>query len=70
MSKLNTLSGGYKGGSPRVRSSNSIKPTPKNTPEVINADELANTLKMWYTNGNLTKEGVQIILNELNRIVS
>ncbi len=70
MSKLNTLSGGYKGGSPRVRSSNSIKPTPKTTPEIINADELANTLKMWYVGGNLTKEGAQIVLDELNKIVS
>ena len=26
MSDLNTLSGGYKGGSPRVRSENSLKP--------------------------------------------
>jgi len=25
---------------------------------------------MWYVDGNLTKEGVQIVLNELNKIVS
>jgi len=70
MSKLNTLAGGYKGGSPRVRSNNSLKPFSGEAPKEIDVNELAAKLKMWYTDGNLTQEGVQIVLNELNKIVS
>ncbi len=70
MSKLNTLAGGYKGGSPRVRSKNSLKPYSGEAPKEIDANELAAKLKMWYTDGNLTKEGAQIVLNELNKIIS
>jgi len=70
MSKLNTLAGGYKGGSPRVRSSNSLKPYSGEAPKEIDANELANKIKMWYVDGNLTKEGAQIVLNELNQIIS
>lgn len=70
MSDLNTLSGGYKGGSPRVRSENSLKPYSGTSPKEIDANDLAARIKQWYTDGNLTKEGAQIILNELNKIVS
>jgi len=70
MSDLNTLSGGYKGGSPRVRSENSLKPYSGVSPKEIDANDLAARIKQWYTDGNLTKEGAQIILNELNKIVS
>ena len=70
MSEINTLAGGYKGGSPRVRSNNSIKPYSGNAPKEIDANDLAARIKQWYTDGNLTKEGAQIILNELNKIVS
>ena len=70
MSKLNTLAGGYKGGSPRVRSNNPLKPYSGDTPKEIDANELANKIKMWYVDGNLTKEGAQIVLDELNKIVS
>ena len=69
MSDLNTLSGGYKGGSPRVRSENSLKPYSGTSPKEIDANDLAARIKQWYTDGNLTKEGAQIILNELNKIV-
>lgn len=70
MSKLNTLAGGYKGGSPRVRSNNPSKPYSGDAPKEIDANELANKIKMWYVDGNLTKEGAQIVLDELNKIVS
>jgi hypothetical protein len=70
MSKLNTLAGGYKGGSPRVRSNNPLKPYSGDAPKEIDANELANKIKMWYVDGNLTKEGAQIVLDELNKIVS
>ena len=70
MSDLNTLSGGYKGGSPGVRSENSLKPYSGVSPKEIDANDLAARIKQWYTDGNLTKEGAQIILNELNKIVS
>ena len=70
MSKLNTLSGGYKGGSPRSRSNNTPKPFSGEMPKQIDANQLANQLKQWYTGGNLSKEGVKVIIQELNKIVS
>lgn len=68
MSKLNALAGGYKGGSPRVRSENSLKPFAQPQIKVIDAQELANTIKGWYSEDKLSLEGVQIIINELQKL--
>ena len=69
MSKLNTLAGGYKGGSPRSRSNNTLKPFSGDIPKQVDAEQLANQIKQWYTGGNLSKEGVQVIIKELNKLV-
>jgi len=68
MSSLNTLSGGYKGGSPRIRSKNSKKPYSGDAPKEINSEELANQLKSWYTSGKITRKGMDYIINELNKL--
>lgn len=68
MSKLNTLSGGYKGGSPRVRSENSKANFVDNRIKTINAQELANNIKGWYSEGRLTLEDIQVIITELQKL--
>jgi len=68
MSPLNTLSGGYKGGSPRVRSENSKKPYSGEAPKEIDSKELANQIKSWYVSGKITREGMDYIINELNKL--
>lgn len=70
MSPLNTLAGGYKGGSPRVRSENIPSDFEGAKPSEIDANELGNKIRMWYEDGNLSKEGAQILLNILNEIVA
>jgi len=69
MSNLNTLSGGYKGGSPRVRSNNSKKPQINQDPKKIDLNLLIDDLKRWYADGNLTKDGLNILKEEINKLV-
>lgn len=69
MSKLNTLAGGYKGGSPRSRSNNTPKPFIGDLPKQVDANQLANQIKQLHSGGNLSKEGVQVIIKELNKLV-
>tara|TARA_Y100000389_G_C17155906_1_gene361896 strand:- start:335 stop:547 length:213 start_codon:yes stop_codon:yes gene_type:complete len=69
MSKLNTLSGGYKGGSPRTRSNNNIKPFSGELPKQVDVEELSNQIKQLYSGGNISKEGIQVIIKELNKLV-
>ena len=68
MSKLNTINGGYKGGSPRVRSENSKKPTADTTLKTINAQELSNSIIKWYGEGRMTSEDIQTIITQLQKI--
>ena len=68
MSKLNTLAGGYTGGSPRVRSENSKKPFSQPPTQVINAQELVNNIKRWYSENKLTTQDIQLITNQLQEV--
>jgi uncharacterized protein YlzI (FlbEa/FlbD family) len=65
MNKLNSINGGYKGGSPRVRSENSKKPFADTTLKIINAQELADSITQWYESGRIHIEGIQIITEQL-----
>ena len=67
MSKLNTLSGGYKGSSTKVRSSNTRPPVASSLK--VNADELIKKIKVWHADGVLTTEGVNYIISQLQTIV-
>ena len=67
MNSLNTLAGGYKGGSPRVRSENSKKIT-ASPPTPIDVNQFVNQIKMWVDSGKLSKEDIQILITELNKI--
>ena len=67
MSSLNTLAGGYKGGSPRVRSENSRKIT-SSPPTPIDVNQFVNQIKMWVDSGKLSKEDIQTLITELNKI--
>ena len=48
MSELNSINGGYKGGSPRVRSENSRKISPQ-PPQPIDVVDMVNKIREWYT---------------------
>ena len=48
MSKLNTINGGYKGGSSKVRSENVKKPFVDTKLKKINAQELSDQIIRWY----------------------
>ena len=66
MSELNSINGGYKGGSPRVRSENAKKPFVDNRIKILNAQELVDSIKKLYSEGRITQEGIQLISNQLN----
>jgi len=68
MSHLNTLSGGYKGGSSRVRSENSKKEFEDDRIKSINAQDLANKIKGWYGEGKLSLNDIQTIITELQKL--
>ncbi len=70
MSKLNSINGGYNGGSPRVRSENSKKPFIDTSIKMIDAQELVNSIKRLYSEGRLTQEGLQSISDQLNDFTS
>tara|TARA_Y100001954_G_C15555060_1_gene475798 strand:- start:410 stop:619 length:210 start_codon:yes stop_codon:yes gene_type:complete len=69
MSKLNTLSSGYKGGSPRVRSENNRHAFVDKSPMTINSGDLTNQIKKWHADGNLTTEDINYIITQLQTIV-
>ena len=64
MSEIKTLGGGYKGGSPRVRSNNTKTFTPPPPQQKI----LINQIKVWKVDGKLTSEEIQTIITELQKI--
>jgi len=68
MSKLNSINGGYSGGSPKVRSENSKKPFVDNRVKVLDAQELVNSIKKLYSDGRLTQEGLQLITTQLQKL--
>ena len=68
MSPLNTLAGGYKGGSPRVRSSNNRAPV-IDTKIKVDYKGLTEKIKVWHTDGVLNTEEVNYIISQLQTIV-
>ena len=70
MSKLNSINGGYNGGSPRVRSENSKKSFVDNRIKILDAQELVDSIKKLYSEGRLTQEGIQSISDQLSDFTS
>mgnify|MGYP000850483687 FL=1 len=68
MSILNAINGGYKGGSPRVRSENVKNFSPQEPVQKILINDLINQIKVWKVDGKLTSEEIQIIITELQKI--
>ena len=68
MSELNSINGGYKGGSPRVRSENSKKSFVDNRLKIINAQELSDQITKWYSDGKITSEGLNLIITQLQEL--
>ena len=69
MNKLNTLAGGYKGGSPKVRSENSKPAFVDNKIQKISSGDVTNQIKKWHADGNLSTEDVNYIISQLQTIV-
>jgi hypothetical protein len=67
MSELNSINGGYKGGSPRVRSENSVVNT-GTPPKPIDIVDMANKINEWYVDGKLSKQDIEYLISELNKI--
>jgi|TARA_R110000823_G_scaffold201337_1_gene332206 hypothetical protein len=68
MSKLNTINGGYKGGSSKVRSENVKKPFVDTKLKKINAQELSDQIIRWYDEGKITSGGIQTIITQLQKL--
>tara|TARA_R110002153_G_scaffold179245_1_gene332636 strand:+ start:420 stop:623 length:204 start_codon:yes stop_codon:yes gene_type:complete len=67
MSKLNSINGGYDGGSPRVRSENSRKVTPL-PPQPIDIPDMVNKIREWHADGKISQADLQQLISELNKI--
>ena len=68
MSKLNSINGGYNGGSPKVRSENFKKPFIDPNFKKINAQELSDQIIRWYGDGRISLDGIQTIINQLQKL--
>ena len=67
MSKLNTLSAGYKGSSTKIRSSNTRPPIINNVK--VNADDLIEKIKIWHADGILDNKEIINIIQQLQTII-
>jgi hypothetical protein len=67
MSKLNTINGGYVGGSPKVRSENPVKSLVDVKVKLINVQELIDNITKWHDAGRITSEGIQDIASQLQQ---
>jgi hypothetical protein len=68
MSHIKTLAGGYKENSPRVRSESSKKPFIDTSIKMIDAQDLSNNIKGWYSEDKLTQNDIQLIISELQKL--
>jgi hypothetical protein len=66
---LNTLSAGYKSSPTKIRSSNTRPPIVDNELKKIDAKDLANTIKIWHSEGRLNTTDVNYIISQLQTIV-
>tara|TARA_R110000803_G_scaffold207750_1_gene275872 strand:- start:1826 stop:2038 length:213 start_codon:yes stop_codon:yes gene_type:complete len=69
MSKVNSINGGYNGGSPRIKSDNPFKPYDGASPKQLNPDHVIDSLKTLYSSGNITKDGLKFIISKLNELI-
>ena len=67
MSKINTLSAGYKSHPSKIRSSNNRPPVIK-SPTIIDAVDLAEKIKIWHIDGNLSTKGLNYLITTLQKI--
>jgi hypothetical protein len=68
MSELNTINGGYVGGSPKVKSTNYKKPFVDTKIRMIDPQELSDNITQWFESSKITKEGIQLIITELQKL--
>ncbi len=68
MSELNSINGGYKGGSPKVRSENSKKPFIDTKIKLIDTQQLVDNIILWYESGRILPEGIQSVIDQLQQL--
>ncbi len=68
MSKINTINGGYSGGTPSIKSENSKKPFVDPNLKKINAQELSDQIIRWHSDGRISLDGIQTIINQLQKL--
>ena len=66
---LNTIAGGYKGGSPKVRRENTKPPFVDNDIKKIDKEKLVEQLKTWHADQNLSTDDISYIINQLQTII-
>ena len=62
-----TLSNGYKGGSPRIKSEGNL-PKVEIKPIKIPTEDIVSKIRMWHADRNLSDEDINIIMEELIKI--
>jgi|TARA_R110002012_G_scaffold276702_1_gene463742 hypothetical protein len=69
MSKISTLSAGYKSNPNKIRSSNTRPPIVDESKPAINANELSNQIKIWHSEKRLNNEDISTIISQLQTIL-
>tara|TARA_R110000787_G_scaffold281824_1_gene393341 strand:- start:7 stop:603 length:597 start_codon:yes stop_codon:yes gene_type:complete len=62
-----TLSNGYKGGSPRIKSEGNL-PKAEIEPIKIPIEDIVSKIRMWHADRNLSDEDINVIMEELIKI--
>ena len=62
-----TLSNGYKGGSPRIKSEGNL-PKVEIKPIKIPTEDIVSKIRMWHADRNLSDEDINVIMKELIKI--
>jgi len=66
---LNTLSAGYKSSPTKIRSSNTRPPVVDESRPAISANELANQIKIWHSEGRLNNDDINNIITQLQTVL-
>ncbi len=68
MSKVKTLSRGYKGNTSNIRSEKPKSPVSGGEKTKIDPQELINNIKNWHSEGRISSSDLQLIANQLQNI--
>ncbi len=69
MSRISTLSAGYKSNPNKIRSSNTRPHVVNDSLPKMDANELANRIKIWHSEKRLDNNDINNIISQLQTIV-